>query len=63
MDTIKDLGLDIESAKKMTLSLATPKNIALATAGVGLTYISYRTLSIYLKRRKYRHIPGPSTKG
>lgn len=24
---------------------------------------SYYTLSIYLKRRKYRHIPGPIPKG
>ena len=26
-------------------------------------YVGYKTLRIYLLRRKYRHIPGPPTKG
>jgi hypothetical protein len=24
---------------------------------------TYKTLSIYIKRRKYKHIPGPKTRG
>nr|UOU03257.1 cytochrome P450 3049B1-1 [Brachionus rubens] len=32
-------------------------------AGVGLTTFGYKTLQIYLLRRKYRHIPGPKTQG
>ena len=27
------------------------------------SYFTYLTLTIYLKRRKYRHIPGPGTRG
>ena len=26
-------------------------------------WFAYYTVSVYLKRRKYRHIPGPPTKG
>nr|ATW72319.1 cytochrome p450 CYP3049B6 [Brachionus calyciflorus] len=31
--------------------------------GIGLGSIGFKTLQIYLRRRKYRHIPGPKTKG
>jgi hypothetical protein len=31
--------------------------------GLAGTYLVYRIARIYLKRRKYRHIPGPPTKG
>ena len=32
-------------------------------AGLATSYLIYRIARIYLKRRKYRHIPGPPTKG
>lgn len=31
--------------------------------GTGLAFLAYKTFKIYLLRRKYRHIPGPKTKG
>jgi hypothetical protein len=31
--------------------------------GLASSYIIYKTIRIYLIRRKYRHIPGPPTKG
>jgi hypothetical protein len=34
-----------------------------ALAGLTTSYLVYRIARIYLKRRKYRHIPGPPTKG
>lgn len=63
MEALKRLELDIKSVQKLTLDLATPKNIAIIATSFGLAYISYRTMSVYLTRRKYRHIPGPPTKG
>ena len=40
------------------------KNLLLSLiAGFGLTFVGYKTLKIYLLRRKYRHIPGPKTHG
>ena len=31
--------------------------------GITSSYIFYKGFRIYLARRKYRHIPGPPTKG
>ena len=36
--------------------------LAGGVAGLASTYLLYRIARIYLKRRKYRHIPGPPTK-
>lgn len=30
---------------------------------LGSSYLVYKTLRIYLNRRKYRHLPGPPTNG
>ena len=30
---------------------------------VGAGFFIYKTLKIYIIRRKYRHVPGPKTKG
>lgn len=46
----------LEAAKK-------PKNILLFTLGAGSSFLLYQVLKIYLLRRKFRHIPGPPTKG
>ena len=32
-------------------------------AHIAALYAIYKTIRIYLKRRKYKHIPGPPTKG
>lgn len=63
MEAFKNLQLELKDVQKVTFELAKPKNLAIVAAGCGLTYIGYQTLVIYLRRRKYRHIPGPSTKG
>lgn len=41
----------------------TRKSILSVVLGAGLSFIVYKTLKIYLLRRKYRHIPGPKTQG
>ena len=68
MSVSKFLGFGLNSSdakeiKKITLNLTRPKNLAILTAGLGLSYVAYRTVITYLNRRKYRHIPGPPTKG
>lgn len=47
--------LILEEAKK-------PKNIAIILGGLGASYFAYFTVDLYLKRKKYQHIPGPPTK-
>nr|QEV83800.1 cytochrome P450 [Brachionus rotundiformis] len=39
------------------------KNIFFLLFGSSLAFFGYKTLKIYLLRQKYRHIPGPKTKG
>ena len=39
-----------------------PLNWVIAGCGVGVAVAGYMTASMYLLRRKYRHIPGPSPK-
>jgi hypothetical protein len=38
-------------------------NVFKLIGGFGLSYFIYKTIKIYLKRRKFGHIPGPKTKG
>lgn len=49
--------------QKAIIDNSTPKNILLFTLGLSTSYIVYKIVGFYLKRRKYRHIPGPPTKG
>jgi hypothetical protein len=44
------------------MSSVLKKSLALLF-GSFTSLFAYYTLKIYLKRRKYRHIPGPSTNG
>lgn len=37
--------------------------IAKLLAAAGLGFFAYKTLAIYLLRRRFRHIPGPETNG
>jgi hypothetical protein len=32
-------------------------------AGLGSSYLVYKTLHIYWRNRKYKHFPGPPTEG
>lgn len=54
---------DVEIKKISADFLGRSKKLAIVTSGVILSFWAYITVSIYLKRRKYRHIPGPPTKG
>ena len=38
-------------------------DLILISTGSLACFISYKTLKIYLNRRKFRHLPGPPTKG
>lgn len=46
-----------------TISNITRKNVFSVLLGAGLSFFVYKTLKIYFLRKKYRHIPGPKTKG
>ena len=48
---------DIRSIKIRTI------DVLKVTGGLAAGYFFYKTFSIYLERRKYRHIPGPATQG
>ncbi len=39
------------------------RNAAKVLSSLAVCYFLYKTTKIYLKRRKYNHIPGPPTKG
>lgn len=61
MSTLK---LEISELKSVVIEgIKNPKNIALIVLGAGTSFIAYQTLKIYFLRRKFRHIPGPPTKG
>jgi hypothetical protein len=38
-------------------------NLAKLLAASGLSYLTYKTVKIYLMRQKFKHIPGPETQG
>lgn len=60
-NNITDIGL--KDIRKSIVDCLKPKNVALTTISLGFGYFAYKTVQIYLIRRKYRHIPGPPTKG
>lgn len=53
----------IESHKTIMANLPQAKNVVIALSGLGASYFLYKTLKLYLKKRKFRHIPGPPTRG
>lgn len=63
MLTIKDFKINTIELQKFGGELARPKNLAILAASFGFGFFAYKTLQIYLVRRKYSHIPGPKTKG
>jgi hypothetical protein len=56
-----DLYLYFKYKNRMDYSICNLIISSLATAVVGL--FSYGTIKMYLLRSRYRHIPGPPTKG
>lgn len=58
------LRLELNHAKSLVLnSFGKPKNMLIAVSGVGASYFVYLTIKLYRKKRRYRHIPGPPTRG
>lgn len=41
-------------------TLKSQKIAFLAASGLATTYFVYYTIKLYIKKRKYQHIPGPS---
>lgn len=44
-------------------SFFTLRNVLAASAALSATWLAYKLIKFHLKKRKYRHIPGPLTKG
>lgn len=55
--------MNLKEFQARVVDLIRPKKLAIAATGLGLSYFAYKTVRLYLKRRKYRHIPGPPTRG
>jgi len=49
--------------QKIILEKSTPKNVLITVGFLSVGFILYKTLRFVLRKRKYRHIPGPPTKG
>lgn len=50
----------MSDVRELIVNYSRPANLLKAAAVLAVSYVSYKTLSVYLKRRKYQHIPGPS---
>ena len=53
----------LDDLQKAIIEYSTPNNILLATFGISASYLLYKLVRLYLKRRKYRNIPGPPANG
>ena len=60
LDALKSNVLELE---RTILDKSVRKNVAIFVGGVTTSYVVYKTVRFYLKKRKYRHIPGPPTNG
>lgn len=45
------------------IRLFTPFNAFILAFIFGLAFLMFKTIKIHMKRRQYRHIPGPATNG
>lgn len=52
----------MKNLEKIVIPRVTGTNLLKGLVGFAVGYFTYKTLVIYLRRRKYRHIPGPSPK-
>ena len=55
--------LNYPDIKSTLANVVRPVNIVKNLFVVGSVYLIYKTVKIYIKRRRFRHIPGPGTKG
>lgn len=62
---LKALNLpeSLDDLQRAIIDYSTPKNILLFSLGLSTSYLLYKIVRFYLYKRKYRHIPGPPTKG
>lgn len=60
---LMDLYLFSTSKYDQVLPFIRSIDIFKLAGGAGVVYMLYKTISIYLIRRKYDHVIGPSTKG
>ena len=58
-----NLPESFDDLQKAIIDYSTPNNILLATFGISVSYLLYKIVRFYLKRRKYRNIPGPPANG
>ena len=58
-----NLSESFDNLQKAIIDYSTPNSILLATFGVSASYLLYKLVRFYLKRRKYRNIPGPPANG
>jgi hypothetical protein len=49
--------------KESVVSRLNVSNVVKVSVGLVGSYVVFKTIKIYLTRRKYRHIPGPGTNG
>ena len=57
------LSESFDDLQKAIIDYSTPNNILLVTFGISASYLLYKIVRFYLKRRKYRNIPGPPANG
>ncbi len=57
------LKLNLFKLKHALIEKATPKNTLILVSVVSTGYVLFKVFKFYLKKRKYRNIPGPPTKG
>jgi hypothetical protein len=56
--------MDLLSLEQISTFLINNRpNAAKSLSGLIVGFILYKTFQMYLKKRKYAHIPGPPTKG
>ena len=63
---VKDLNLLINKINVPTLirnGVEKPKIVLVGISSLAVSYFLYKTFKLYLKTRKYSHIPGPSASG
>lgn len=61
--SIENLKLNSIELQKTILDKTTPRNLTIALGCACSSYVTYKLIKFILKKRRYRHIPGPPTKG
>lgn len=54
---------DARQIRQALAYISRPAIVGKCLVGLGACYLIYMTVKIWWQRRKYRHIPGPNTRG